>query len=101
MIAKIVLTSVLTMFLSGGIYTKITEEQHETATTSQSAVSVSDQDDITKAIVFNGEVIPWIELPVVEITADRNLNTLVKATIVDGKISPSIDLEEVVIIPGA
>ena len=65
MISKIVLTSLIAMFLSGGIYTKVTEDCDKTAETSTTVTETTVNRDVTKAIIFNGEVIPMIELPVV------------------------------------
>ncbi|MCP4125102.1 MAG: hypothetical protein GY751_25485 [Bacteroidetes bacterium] len=100
MISKIVLTSVLAMFLSGGIFTA-TDNSDETVTSS-TVVSVEQvKDDVTKAIFYNGEVIPLIELPVVEITGKRNTDAFVNATVIDGVIFPNIELDEIVVTPGA
>ena len=58
-------------------------------------------ENVSKAIEYNGEIIPLVELPTVEITAPRNTDDLVDAIIVDGEVYPSLMLEEVVITPGA
>lgn len=55
--------------------------------------------NVTKAIMFNGEIIPTIELPTLEITAPRSTKLFQNAIVVDGKIYPSITLNEVIIKP--
>ena len=55
---------------------------------------------IMRGILYNGEVIPMINLPVVEITGDvENRNDMVKAIYENGEIFPLIELDEVVITP--
>ena len=57
-------------------------------------------DIVLKGIMVNGEVLPLINLPVVEITGDiENRTDLVKAVVINGEIVPMIELEEVVITP--
>ncbi len=55
--------------------------------------------NVTKAIMYNGEIIPFIELPTIEITAKRNTEHFQRAIVVDGKIYPSVTLDEVIIKP--
>jgi hypothetical protein len=102
MIAKIILSTVVTMFLSGGIYT-YTVECDETAShvTIESIDSELHGTDVSKAILYKGEIIPMIELPTVDITAPRKTDDMVEAIIVDGEAYPSILLDEVVITPAA
>jgi hypothetical protein len=95
MISKILLTGLATFFISGGIISMTAPcDEQENAT-------VETIEHISKAIEYNGEIIPLIELPTVEITAPRNTDDLVDAIIVDGEVFPSILLDEVVITPGA
>lgn len=54
---------------------------------------------LTKAVLYNGEVIPSIELPIVEIIASRSTQKFQKAIIVEGKIYPVVTLDEVTIRP--
>jgi hypothetical protein len=95
MIAKILLTGLLTFFLSGGI---VAIKGDRVQSNENDAV---EQRDYVKAIEHNGEILPWIELPVVEITAEFPTDDLVKAIKVDGEYFPSYELDEVVITPGA
>ena len=59
----------------------------------------SDNGMIVKAIQYEGEIIPSIELPEVVITGERTNTKLTKAIVVDGKVVPMVELEEVVIRP--
>lgn len=52
---------------------------------------------IMKGIIYNGEVLPYRELPEVEIRSNRNPETFTKAKLIDGEIVSVIELEEVVI----
>jgi len=57
-------------------------------------------DIVLKGIMINGEVLPLIDLPVVEITGNiENRTDLIKAVVVNGEIVPMIELEEVIITP--
>ena len=62
---------------------------------------LSPGDQVVKAIIINGEVVPMIDLPVVEITAKANREQLVRAEVIDGEIVPSILLDEIVIKPNS
>lgn len=54
---------------------------------------------VTKAIVHNGEVLPMIELPVVEITAGLSTDYMTTARVIGNEVVPVIELPEVVITP--
>jgi len=59
-------------------------------------------DIVIKGIMINGEVLPLIDLPVIEITGQiENRNDLVKAVVINGEIVPMIELDEVIIMPNA
>lgn len=94
MIAKILLTSLLTFFLSGGIVA--VKEDRDT-----SRANAATERIFMKAVQYEGETLPWIELPVVEITGERDTADLVKAIEIDGNYYPSIELDAVSITPGA
>lgn len=53
--------------------------------------------DVTKAIFYNGKVMPHVILPEVTISAKRPVKHLESAIIYNGKVIPSIALPEVVI----
>ena len=94
MISKILLTGLMAFFLSAGI-----SELAEDRSTTTEATSIPINGEVMKAIIHNGEIIPYVELPTVEISAKRNVSDLVKATIIDGEVYPLIELDEVVITP--
>lgn len=54
---------------------------------------------IVKGLLREGNVVPMIDLPTVEITASIPEQHLVSAEMIDGNLVPSIELDEVVIQP--
>lgn len=49
---------------------------------------------MVEAKVINGEVIPFVELPELTISADYNENTMQSAKIIDGEVVAVVDLPE-------
>ncbi len=89
MFTKLFLTSWIVLLFSAGSNNQILD--CHTESTSESIV--------TKAVVYQGEVIPAIELHEVQINGKYNRNALVTAEVVDGEIVPVVELDELVITP--
>lgn len=93
MIAKLILSSLFALFAAFGLMDR-------GAQSSMNSVEGQHHAEIVKAIVIDGEAVPHVDLPVVEITAPRNTANLVTADIINGEVVPVIHLDEVIITPG-
>ncbi len=86
---KLIFTAILSLFFTSSVFT----------TTDHSNILDVDlkQEKVMKTINYNGEIIPYVELPELVVTGKFNRDILVKATLIDGKAYPSYELDEVVI----
>ena len=96
MITKLILSSILTFLISSGMFLN----SDQTAINTMNAETTQEV-DVVKAIMFNGEILPRIDLPVVEIKGELNTDVMVKAIVFDGQIMPLINLPEVVVTPNS
>ena len=94
MIAKFILSSLVALLMSVGLI-----NQDPVNFMAEADGPASEQ--VVKAILVEGEVVPHISLPVVEITADLSENNLVTAEIIDGNVVPVIHLQEIIITPNS
>jgi hypothetical protein len=94
MIAKFILSSLVALLMSVGLI-------NQDAANYMADADRPSSEQVVKAIMIDGDVVPHISLPVVEITADLTADNLVTAEIVDGNVVPMIHLEEVIITPNS
>jgi len=95
MITKLIFSSILTFLISSGLF--ITNDQQNAVIDS----NPTEEANVVKAIMHNGEILPLIELPVVEINAELNTDVMMKATVYEGEVMPMIELQEVLITPNS
>ncbi len=95
MIQRIIFIGILAAFICGAAISK--------ALDCSDRVSLMDSETpdriMTKAVEFNGEVIPAIELPEVAVSGQRPDSHWADATVVDGQTYPSYLLSTVVVRP--
>ncbi|MCP4123351.1 MAG: hypothetical protein GY751_16485 [Bacteroidetes bacterium] len=96
MITKLFFSSILTFLISSGLF--ITNDQSSADPASN---QTTEEVNVVKAILHNGEVLPLIELPVVEITGNLNTDLMMDATVFNDEVLPMIELPEVVITPNS
>ena len=99
MITKLLLTVGLSALVSTGIYH--VGEPCMPKEEIQMLESSAKHNETIKAIHYEGQVIPLIDLPIVEIRGTINRDNFVKGMLVDGVVYPSIQLDEVTITPDA
>jgi hypothetical protein len=90
MITKLFISTILALFISGSWISN--------GKNSISAPPVA-QEKISKAIVYDGEVIPLVELPVIEISGKLPKESFTTAVLIDDHVVPMIYLPEVIILP--
>ena len=82
--------------MSSGLFQK-----SDTSSDNEAISQIANTEQVVRAINFNGEILPYINLPVVEITGSINTDDLVKAIVVEGEVVPMIELDEIIITPNS
>ena len=95
MITKLVLTSVLSLLISSGWMIG----SHVKDATSSNEVQTERK--VVKAILHDGELMPRVDLPVVEISGELNTDLMQNAVVDNGNVYPHIELETIIITPNS
>jgi hypothetical protein len=96
---KLILTATLFTILIGGFAS--VGDQSELSYNCNNEVKptliAGTSEILMKGIIYEGEVIPFVELPELVVNGKRNSDSLTKAKLINGEIVSVVDLEEVTI----
>jgi len=97
---KLILTATLFTILIGGFASVGEQNQlsYNSNNEAEPTVMAGASETLMRGIIYEGKVIPFVELPELVIQGKRNPETLTKAKLINGEIVSVVDLDEVVII---